>query len=196
FRGQQIVYKKVFGFCPVLPIVPIGFESQPWKAKALINLPPWLFKPVPNRTVGVASATSLSDYVKEYQVTILGKTTTIKADQLFILEDSFLQDEGEDFLLPLSRLVGLDMAISNICAAMEADNVLLSKKGPLGFISHDAATKDQVSYRPMTTKTKNELQKALTRYGLSWDQFQYVISRDAARWVPMSFNPQELGTSE
>jgi len=41
FRGQQIVYKRVFGFCPVLPIVPTGFT--PDYCTALINLPPWLF---------------------------------------------------------------------------------------------------------------------------------------------------------
>jgi hypothetical protein len=93
-------------------------------------------------------------------------------------------------------LVGLDMAVSNICSAMEADNVLLRKKGPLGFISHDAATKDQVSYTPMTVKQRNTLQKSLHEYGLSWDQYQYVISRVATRWNPMSFNVKELGTKE
>lgn len=195
FRGQQTIYKKTHGFCPVLPILPVGFENQPWMALALINIPPWLFKTVSTRNP-ITTTIRIEDFVKEYQCTILGRTTTLRPDQVMILEDGFAQDENTDFILPLSRLVGLDMAVSNICAAMEADNVLLRKKGPLGFISHDATTKDQVSYTPMSKAYRNELQKALRGYGLSWDQFQYVISRQAAKWVPMSYNPKELGTGE
>lgn len=195
FRGQQVVYKKIFGFCPVLPIVPAGFEGQPWMATSIVNLPPWLFEAIPTRT-NQTTATSIDEVVKEYKVTLLGKVITIKASDVLILEDSFMQDESTDFTLPLSRLVGLDMAVSNICAAMEADNVLLRKKGPLGFISHDAATKDQTSYLPMTKTQRRELQSALGRYGLSWDQYQYVISRVASKWVPMSYNVNELGTKE
>lgn len=195
FRGQQTLNKKVFGFCPVLPIVPIGFEGQPHMASAIINLPPWLFQAIPTRN-NITSATTIEDMVVEYRVSILGRTISLKPSQVFILEDSFMQDETTDFILPLSRLVGLDMAISNICAAMEADNVLLRKKGPLGFISHDAATKDQASYTPMSKVYKNQLQKDLSKYGLSWDQYQYVISRVATRWNPMSFNTAELGTKE
>lgn len=195
FRGQQIVYKKVFGFCPVLPIVVEGFEDQPWMCSAIINLPPWLFESVPTRS-NITSQFEIGDVIKQYRCTILGRVVELKPEQLFILEDGFMQDESTDFTLPLSKLVGLDMAVSNICAAMEADNVLLRKKGPLGFISHDAATKDQVSYTPMSPKYKKDLQNALTRYGLSWDQFQYVISRVAAKWVPMSFNLSELQTKE
>lgn len=194
FRGEQIVYKKIFGFCPVLPICPVGFESQPWMALALVNLPPWLFEAVPVRG-SILSWFKKSNIVKEYRATINGSVTTFKPEQLMILTDGFTPDDQSDFLLPLSRLVGLDMAISNICAAMEADNVLLRKKGPLGFISHDATTKDQVSYRPMSMKYKKELQKSLTSYGLTWDQYQYVISRVASKWNPMSFSVKDLDTS-
>jgi len=195
FRGQQIVYKKVFGFCPVLPIIVEGFENQPWMCSAIINLPPWLFDAIATRNA-ITSSFEIGDVIKEYRCAILGKIITLKPEQVFILEDGFMQDESTDFTLPLSKLVGLDMAISNICAAMEADNVLLRKKGPLGFISHDAATKDQVSYTPMSNKYKKDLQGALSRYGLSWNQFQYVISRVAAKWVPMSYNLSELQTKE
>lgn len=195
FRGQQVVYKKIFGFCPVLPIVPAGFEGQPWMATSIVNLPPWLFEAIPTRT-NQTTATEIDEIIKEYRVTLLGKVITLRADQVLILEDSFMQDESTDFTLPLSRLVGLDMAVSNICAAMEADNVLLRKKGPLGFISHDAATKDALSYIPMSKPQKKELQNALSNYGLSWDQYQYVISRTSSKWVPMSYNVKELGTKE
>lgn len=195
FRGQQQVYKRVFGFCPVLPLIPAGFESDPSYAFAMINLPPWLFDVKGTKKM---AQDSIEGLVEEYTVYLLGKTVKLKPGQVMILEDSFMQDEARDFLLPQSRLVGLDMAISNICAANEADNVLLRKKGPLGFISHDAAaTKDAVAgYVPMTEKEKQELQGTLRQYGLSWHQFQYAISRQPVRWNSMSYSVKELGTKE
>jgi hypothetical protein len=198
FRGQQIVYKKIFGFCPVLPVMPAGMESFYDKsfAVALINLPPWLFDV--SGTKAMIGQSTIEGLVKEYKVTILNKEIKFRPDQLFILDDGFMQDENCDFLLPKSKLIGLDFAISNICAAMEADNVLLKKRGPLGFISHDAgAVKDSVAgYLPMTQKEKDEVQLALTQYGLTWSQYQYAISRTAVKWNPMSYDVNQLGTKD
>jgi hypothetical protein len=194
FRGQQVIYKKVFGFCPVLPLVPSSMT--PDNATSLINIPPWLFEPVGTKKLLYTS--KVEEIVQEWKVTILGKSFTLKPDQVFILEDSFLQDEDSDFILPQSKLVGLDMAVSNICAAMEADNVLLKKKGPLGVWSHDAAaTKDSVAgYLPMNDVEKRELQNDLSGYGLTWAQYQWMVSRQAIKWNPVSFDVRQLGTKE
>lgn len=196
FRGQQNLYKRIFGYCPVLPVVPVGFENQPWMARTMINLPPWMFDVVAtNKLLG---EDNINDIVKTYTVTILDRSFDLRGDQVIILEDSFHQDENKSFLLPKSRLVGLDMAVSNLCAAMEANNVLIRKRGPLGFISHDAAaTKDSTAgYIPMDDTEKEELQRDLARYGMSWGQYQYVISKTAMKWNPMSFNVLELGLNE
>lgn len=184
FRGQQLVYKRIFGFCPVLPIIAVGLEFL--GPTRMINLPPWLFD------------VDLNNVEHPYYVTLEGKRINFKKEQIILLIDSFHQDETKNFKLPVSRMVGLDMAVSNICAAMEADNVLLKKKGPLGFISHDAAaTKDsQVGYLPMRKSEQKELQKALANYGLSYSQYQFVISRQAVRWNPTSFDVKQLGTKE
>lgn len=195
FRAQQVVYKKIFGYCPVMPIKRAGFENSPELSSAMINLPPWLFRCVP--TGKYLYQSKIEEFVKEYSVSIMGQTIQLPPDAIFILEDSFIQSVDTDFLLPQSRLVGLDMAISNLCAAMEADNVLLRKKGPLGFISHDTGTKDNVAgYVPMDELEKAELQADLSKYGMSWGQYQYVISKTATRWNPMSFDVKGLGTKE
>lgn len=191
FRGQQVVYKKIFGWCPVLPLIPAGFT--PDNATSMVNLPPWCFIPEP--TMDYINQTKVEDVVKKYRFSILGKTFELQPKDVIILEDSFMQDEETGFVLPQSRLVGLDMAISNICAAMEADNVLLKKKGPLGFVSGESQ-KDAAGFIPMTDKQKNELQEALQRYGLTLAQWQYVISATPARWNPMSYDVKQLGTKE
>lgn len=196
FRGQQLVYKRTFGFCHVLPLFPAGVdETDRSNAYALLNIPPWCIEPISNR---IFISGQLSTVLQGWRVTILGKQTILKPEQVMLLQDGFHQDEKYDFLLPMSKLVGLDMAVSNVCAAMEADNVLLKKRGPLGFISHDAAAvKDsQVGYIPMSPQQKKTLQEDLARYGLTLAQYQYVISRTAAKWIPMGSNVKELQTKE
>lgn len=197
WRGQQVVYKKVFGFCPVLPVMPIGFRGvkSPEKAFQLVNLPPWLFKPIMVANSNIVEAQSVSDIVSHYELSINGKVIKLDPNEIIILKDGFMQNSKFNLTLPLSRLVGLDMAVSNYCAAMEADNVLLRKKGPLGFISHDPGTKDWTGYVPLRKSQKNELQTALSQYGLTWDHLQYVISRQPMRWNPMSFNVKDLDTT-
>lgn len=181
FRGQGLVYKRTFGYCPILPIEVIG---MPGVYSRMINLPPWCF--------GVDAE---NDEIP-YYCHLLGQRVYFRKDQLIILTDSFLQDENKNYLLPRSRMIGLDMAVSNICAAMEADNVLLRKKGPLGFISGNAGKDGVGAMIPMQEKEKKDLQDQLQRYGLSWNQYQYVISAVSAQWNPMSYDVKQLGTKE
>lgn len=194
FRGQQLVYKRLFGYCPVLPIIPSGFEVLGnGYASCMINIPPWCFEAV--GTGKLLFQTKLADIVKEYRVTVLGKSFTLKPEQIFILEDSFMQDETKNFLLPKSRLVGLDFAISNICAAMEADNVLLRRAGPVGLLS--GAGKDGMGTAlPMTPEQKEEAQQDLSNYGITWAQFQFMISRNPLSLQTIGFNAKQMGTKE
>lgn len=194
FRAQQVAYKKTFGFCPVLPIIPS--TMLPDYAQALINLPPWLFFPIPVPNSNFLTATSIDQIVKGWRINLLGRSVTLRPDQVMILDDGYMQDEMEAFILPKSRLIGLDMAISNLCAGMEADNVLLRKRGPLGFITHAPKTDNVSGNAPMTVEEKEEIQNTLTSYGLNWSQFQYAISRQPVRWESMGYNVTELGTKE
>jgi len=191
FRGQQVIYKKIFGWCPVLPFIPSGFT--PDMAISIVNLPPWCLEVTPQKKY--INPKSLSDIVKDYKFRIFGEVITLKPEQLIILEDSFMQDSETGYILPQSQLVGLDYVISNICAAMEADNVLLKKKGPLGFISPELQ-KDTAGFIPYDAKDKAALQNSLNHYGLSLSQYQYVISNTPTRWNPMSYDVKQLGTKE
>jgi hypothetical protein len=51
-------------------------------------------------------------------------------------------------------------------------------------------------WNPMTVTQQNEVQSDLRRYGMTWSQLQYIISRVPIKWNSMSFNVQELMTKE
>ena len=194
FRSQQKIYAKVFGFCPVLPIIPSGFTPE--YAQAMINLPPWLFTPILKPGANFFTATKIEDMVDGWRCNLLGKQIVFRPDQIMILSDGYMQDEMFSYVLPMSRLVGLDMAISNLCASMEADNVLLRKRGPLGFITHAPKSDPVIGNLAMTKEEKDELQNSLRDYGLNWSQLQFAISRQPVKWESMGYNVTELGTKE
>jgi len=115
-----------------------------------------------------------------------------------ILKDSLMMDEIMKYVLPKSKLVGLDMAISNLCAGMESENVILRKRGAIGFISHDtgAAKDGQSGAMPMRRFQKRELQASFNQYGLSYNQWQYVISRIPIKWNSTIMDVKKLGIGD
>ena len=192
FRAQQTAYKKIFGFCPVFVVRPVGMDAS-W-TKYMFNLAPWMVQPEqePADYTGVQIKNL---HLEGYG----GQSLTLTPDQFFLLNDGFVSDMSAAYMLPLSKMVGLDWEISNVLAAMEADNVLLKRRGPIGFISHDAATKSSEvgGYMPMLPKEKLELQKDLDNYGMSWAKLSnFVITRQAVKWVPTGFDTKALQTKE
>ena len=192
FRGEQVVLKKIFGYCPVWAWTPAGFDRS--YSKYLWNLNPYYANPTYNTSFSLTDIGSTR--ILEWVVNIQGKVYNIPAYDVMILKDGYIDNLQQNQALPLSKIAGLDWAVSNILAAMEADNVLLKKKGPLGFISNDMKSDQIAGTPPLAQEEKDELQKSLTGYGMSWNQFQYVISRFPVKWNPMSFNLKDLMTKE
>jgi hypothetical protein len=193
FRGQQMIYKKVFGYCPVYKM---EFPSSPDQSFSFLwNLNPLFCHPIPNDEFSlVKNPNPIKEWDYHYnEGSFYDFSLTIKSDKVTVIKDGYM-NQTDGLGLPISKVAGLEWAISNICAAMEADNVLLRKKGPLGFISQDS-TKDPVAgYVPLSPKEKSEVQEDLRQYGLTWSQWQYVVTRHGLKWNPMSFNVKDLDT--
>lgn len=195
FNNEQVVICKKHGYCPVFAIGPKGMDKT-W-TKFLINISPEFVQPSANNDFDLLSEDeSKHNPIAYWSLSIFGKSYQIDASDILLIKDG-LTDKSypQNLGLPKSKVEGLDYFISNICAAMEADNVLLKKKGPLGVFSFDQKP-DLAGYTPMGLEEKDELQEELARYGLSWNQLQYVISRGPLKWNPMSFNVEELKTKE
>ncbi len=194
FNSQQLFYCKTFGYFPVLCISPFGMDKS-W-TKYMFNINPVYANPVINENYDIyAEKDSVnSNPILEWTITIHGKKYTIPASDIILIKDGYMEKvDGKG--LPLSKVAGLDYSVSNICAAMEADNVLLKKKGPLGVFSHDSKP-DLAGMVPMTTQGQDDLQDQLRRYGLTLGQLQYVVSKYPVKWNAMSFNLRDLMTKE
>jgi hypothetical protein len=190
FDGEQAVLCKIFGYCPVFSIGSNILDKS--YTKALINLNPILVTPIQNYEFDLYGDKPM---IKEWQLTIFGKSYTIPASDIMLVKDGFVSKGVDQYGLPISKIYGLDFFVSNICAAMEADNVILKKKGPLGVFSFDPG-KDIAGATPLDPTAKDDLQNDLARYGLTIGQLQYVISKMPIKWNAMSFNLRDLMTKE
>ena len=192
FRITQQITAKIFGYCPVLFVKPFGFANH--EAKYMFNLNPIFCKPKLKHIQDIDIYSDDFSLVESWDINIFGKSYNIPSSDIMVVKDGVLGSRDSDYL-PISKLVGLDYFVSNIIAAVEADNVLLKKKGPLGIFSYDPKP-DPAGAMPFTQKEKDALQSDLSRYGLSWNKLQYVISNKPMKWNPMSFSVQELMTKE
>lgn len=192
FNSEQIVLCKIFGYCPVYAICPFGMDKS--YSKALYNLNPFFCQPMLNEDFDMTDLDTIGT-IKNWQLTIFGKSYTIENQDILLVKDGYLNNTSGNFGLPISKIAGLDYFVSNICAAMEADNVLLKKKGPLGIFSYDQKP-DIAGFIPMTPEEKNDLQSDLDRYGLTHSQLQFIISKTPVKWNSVSFNLRDLMTKE
>lgn len=189
FDAEQTVYCKIFGYCPVLAINP-GFEDKSY-TKAFVNICPLICEPVENTKFDIFDEVSI---ISSWTIRIQNKEYNIRSEDIILMKDGFIGKVNE-LGLPMSKISGMDFFISNICVAMEADNVLLRKKGPLGIFSYDPA-KDIAGTVPLEPSDKDDLQNDLNRYGLTIGQVQYIISKMPVKWNPISFNARDLMTKE
>lgn len=194
FDSQQVAFCKTFGYCPMFAVGPVGMDKT--YSIAFFNLNPFYAQPVINHDYSMFAVTGPNtNPIKEWTLTILGTSYTIPSSDILLLKDGHMDATDNSGVLPLSKVAGLDYFVSNICAAMEADNVLLKKKGPLGIFSSDAKP-DMAGQTPMPPTEQKDLQEQLARYGLTRGQMQHVISKWPVRWNPMSFSVSELMTKE
>lgn len=133
FNSEQVVICKIFGYCPVFCMAPAGMDKT--YTKRMFNLNPYYARPVFNdqfslfgNDMNTLEETLLGidreNPIKEWNIGIAGRSYRINADQVLLIKDGFIDSNLSNLGLPISKIAGLDYFVSNICAAMEADNVL------------------------------------------------------------------------
>lgn len=190
FRGEQKVYNSIYGHCAVWKFTASGFEND-GVPTYLINLDPLITEPYLDYDAGITGS-----QIKFWRTYWNGKSYDIPNEEIILLKDGFLPKHLDPFGLPISKIEGLDYVISNVCAALETDNVMLKKRGALGVFSQDAKPDNVSGYVPMTKKERELLQEEMNEYGSQERQRKFFITRQAVKWVPISIKVSEMQTKE
>ena len=188
FTAQAKVYEQVFGEVFILPVVPIGFKAS--ESTVAWVVPNWI---ITEETTGkVFGQSDVKQIVTGYRIAYNSYSELIPFDQILRIRDvSIYVTERTDLMLHgMSRLYPLSAPVSNITAAYEARNVLITRKGALGILSNDG--RDVGGTIPLRPDEKKALQDDFQMYGMSREQYQVIITNASLKWQPMTFPTRDL----
>lgn len=185
FRAQQYIYQQIFGFCIMLVNKPVGFPN--YEATEMWNLPSNMLDIEETKKNWTLAKTS-SDIIKSIVINFGEEKAFIPVDQVYIIKD--FVPSFNSAIFPESRLKAIEMPVNNIIGVYESRNVLINYRGALGIISSDA--KDAGGFIPVKDSEKEALQNDFRRYGLSKQQWQFIITSAAVKWTQMGIPTKDL----
>lgn len=190
FEAQMFLYIQLFGYCPILPIYPAGFEvlKDLTNASSLWIIPPYMLAWEENKTSMWYNAKNQSDIVKKLVIKYKDLHVDIDIDDLVIFKD--FTPSFESFVFPGSRIRPLALPINNIIAAYESRNELINYAGSQGILTPETDTMGAI---PLKENEKNQLQADFKRqYGIKKGQSRYIISPAPMKWQQMGRPTKDL----
>lgn len=185
FEAQQDIFINLFGWCPLLPIIPLGFKDVK-DATSWWNIPTCICEPVENNSKWY-NATSLSGIVDSIKIRYKNEVSELPMDKIFIFRDFVPSFQSMAF--PDSRVRSLELPINNIIGAFKSRNVLINYRGALGIISSES---DKSGYIPIKPNDKEDLQRDFLRHGLLSNQWKFIITSAAVKWQQIGIPTREL----
>lgn len=186
FFAQQNSYLDIFGWCLMLKKpLSLGFKDL----GNLWNMPPWMLNP--EYTNNWIAETKISGIISSFTFSFQGDITTLDPEDFSLLfDDGFGTDPNINMLIPDSRLIGNEWAVSTIIGSGKAANTMINKKGALGILSNKS--QDAAGLIPMQEKDKVALQNEFRRYGMTGQEWQIIISESNLEWQPMTMSVRDL----
>lgn len=184
FMTQAKVFEQLFGRVYIFMLRIPGFHND---IRSMWVIPNWM---VTTKLTGkFIMQTDISEIIEKYEIQLNGVTTPVPVADMLVLNDT---SQGMELAVPhsSSRLVSLQDPVSNIIAAYEARNVLITRRGGIGILSNES--NDKVGHIPMKQGEKEELQDDFRKYGFSRKQWQVIITNASLKWQSMTYPTKEL----
>lgn len=170
--GNQFMYKNK----------PSSLSKYP---DALWNISPRYLKPYMSGKM--FNQVSMDDIVKYYEYKDNSNTDRFETQDILW---SRIADLDNPFV-GVSPLTSLKFPITNIKAAYEYRNVILSEKGAIGIISN--TSKDGVGGSVIPEKDRKQIEEQYVKgYGVSEGQKRVILTSAQLTWTPMTYPTKDL----
>jgi hypothetical protein len=197
FRAQNNVYKRIYGYCPVLRMAPVGFENDfgTWR---LWNIPPWMIQVEDNTDLFFLAGSKPFNSIR---LTYMGKSVPLDpANVFFVCETQistglFELNSSQDnvsLYLPDSKLLPVQQNIDNIISSLNSRGALNRNRGPLWILSNDAADSPDAGSFPIDPLIKEELHKDFLQYGITGDQKKAILTDAKLKLQTVGFDVAQL----
>jgi hypothetical protein len=186
-----VVYKYVCGNRYFYSYVPSTLKKKLDNITALWLLPPQYTDPkIKNDRPTLFTATSTSDVVEYYKISIPGESDRITPDLVY--HDAFIHFSlGDNPLKGIGPLRADEMPISNIMAVYQARNAIYVKRGALGFIVSKKSDADGPI--PLNPIEKDNIREEMqTNYGVTGGRDVVGITDVPVDFVRIAMSIEEL----
>jgi hypothetical protein len=197
FRAQNNVYKRIYGYCPVLRMVPVGFENDFSKWR-LWNIPPWMIQVEDNTDLFFLAASKPFNHIR---LTYMGRSVPLDPANVFFLCETqistglFESNSSQDnvsLYLPDSKLLPVDKNINNIITSLDGRGAMNRERGPMWILSNDTADSPDAGAFPLDTQVKDDLQKDFLQYGITGAQKRAIITDAKLKLQTVGFDVGQL----
>lgn len=192
FAMQYHVLRSIFGNAFIHPV----FGTNPKNTQTLWNLPPVNAEVLPTEAIDkgqirLFDQTEAEEIIKGYRFEYKDGTITYPANEIIHFNDNQVRFKDDKFLLGDSKIRPMQQACENIKNAYEARGILIQNSA-LGILTNDS--KDAVTGTlPINPKDQEQLQADFkTKYGLSKQKWQLIITNMALRWQSMATDTGKL----
>ncbi len=182
FEAQIAIYMRLFSYCVILPIKPVGYGNE--DATALWIIPPYMCE------FEFAKQTFYNlkkGFISNIKVTYGNEISNLKPENVIILRD--ITPAFDNIFLPGSTMKPLQQNISNLIGIYNSKGALINYRGALGILSPEIDPAGAITQDP---EDKEELQRELLQYGLKQGQFKFIIANAAMKWQQMGISYKEL----
>jgi hypothetical protein len=197
FRAQNNVYKRIYGYCPVLRMCPVGFEDDFSKWR-LWNIPPWMIQVEDNTELFFLPGAKPFDTIR---LTYMGKSVPLNPDNVFFLcetqistglfESNSIQD-NVSLYLPDSKLLTVEQNIDNIISSLNSRGTLNRERGPMWILSNDQADSADAGLFPLDKTAKEDLDKDFLQYGITKGLKKAIITDAKLKLQTVGFDVGQL----
>lgn len=160
--------------------------AKPWESlpKALWLLPSGNMEI--NTTGKIYHQTDIKEIIKDFK--LQGDPIPYEVDQMIYMPEGI----GADPLDPVSKIVTLQIPLSNIVAAMKSRNIIITERGMIGFISPEAA-KDADGAIPLDPEEHERIRKEYQdQHHLDSTTGHVGVYKHPLKWNQMTFDVRQL----
>ena len=197
FRAQNSVYKQIYGYCPVLKIVPVGFE-QDFSKWRLWNLPPWMVQVLDSYEMFYKDGPRFQSIYLNY----MGHSVQLDQKNVFFIEENKIstgtfntnsQSQNVSLFLPDSSLLAVQYNIETLIESLDARGSLNRNRGPMWILSNDANDAGGEGLFPIDPKAKTDLADDFKiQYGISSQQKKAIITDAKLKLQTVGFDVAQL----
>lgn len=197
FKAQGNVYKRIYGYCPVLVIKPAGYEDDYSKWK-LWNIPPWMIQ-VEDSTDLFYESTAKP--FKAIWLTYMGRSISLPLDSVFFIKDNQISTgtynyngaaENVSLFLPDSKLLPLQTNITGLVDSLNSRGSLIRQRGPLWVLSNDSNDAGGEGLFPVNPDAKKLLHEDFMQYGAMTGQKKAIITDAKLKLQEVGFDVAQL----